>query len=98
MQGLTPGLHRQFIFTGLRLGLYEHVRDMIAGSHEEASVGGRIAAALCTSALGITVANPADVVKVWLPPAVLITSVHASESGSCLAALAFMHDACTPVV
>lgn len=64
MQGLIPGLHRQFIFTGLRLGLYEHVRDLFAGSHTEASITGRIAAALCTSALGITAANPSDVVKV----------------------------------
>ncbi|KAK9785262.1 hypothetical protein WJX73_005333 [Symbiochloris irregularis] len=68
-KGLIPGLHRQFIFTGLRLGLYEHVRDAIAGSHEDASVWGRIAAALCTSALGITVANPSDVVKVRLQAA-----------------------------
>lgn len=64
VQGLTPGLQRQFIFTGLRLGLYEHVRNMFADDQGHTGLGGRIAAALMTSALGITVANPADVVKV----------------------------------
>lgn len=30
-QGLTAGLHRQIIFTGIRVGSYEHVRDYICG-------------------------------------------------------------------
>ena len=64
LQGLTPGLQRQVVFTGLRLGLYEHVRNMFADQQGHVGLGGRIAAALMTSALGITVANPADVVKV----------------------------------
>lgn len=64
-QGLTPGIHRQVIFTGLRLGLYDHVKDVIAGEMES-SFAGRVAAALLTSAVGITAANPADVVKVRL--------------------------------
>ncbi len=27
-KGLSPGLHRQFLFTGVRLGLYEHVKRL----------------------------------------------------------------------
>lgn len=27
-QGLSPGLHRQFLFTGVRLGLYEPVKRL----------------------------------------------------------------------
>jgi len=29
--GLVPGLQRQFVFAGLRIGLYVPVRDMICG-------------------------------------------------------------------
>ena len=29
--GMTPGLQRQFIFAGLRIGLYVPVRDFICG-------------------------------------------------------------------
>ena len=32
-QGLVPGIHRQFLFTGLRLGLYEKVRGYFSGKH-----------------------------------------------------------------
>lgn len=27
-KGLSPGLHRQFLFTGVRLGLYEPVKRL----------------------------------------------------------------------
>ncbi|KAK9826666.1 hypothetical protein WJX74_008755 [Apatococcus lobatus] len=63
-KGLVAGIHRQFIFTGLRLGLYDKVRNQLAGSSEHAPLQARIAAALMTSAVGILIANPADVVKV----------------------------------
>lgn len=33
--GLVPGLQRQFIFAGLRFGLYAPVRDMICGDMPE---------------------------------------------------------------
>lgn len=66
-QGLAAGLHRQFIFTGLRLGLYEDLCRRIATSDPalpDTSVFARTLAALTTSAIGITAANPSDVVKV----------------------------------
>lgn len=66
-QGLTAGLHRQFIFTGLRLGLYEELCRRIASfdpAISDSSVAVRTVAALTTSAVGITAANPSDVVKV----------------------------------
>lgn len=64
-QGFVPGLHRQLLFTGLRLGLYDAVKNALA-TNGELSVPKKIAAALCTSAIGITFANPADLVKVRL--------------------------------
>ncbi len=66
LQGLVPGLHRQLLFTGLRLGLYDSIKGALAADGEELSVPKKIAAALCTSAIGITFANPADLVKVRL--------------------------------
>ena len=111
-------MHRQILFTGLRLGLYERLRDFLAGKNhcsagrsrqykkdqmsaphaavstfycvavrqlqhltrvwlqlidkssfdagdlEEAPLYARLGAALTTSAIGITVANPSDVVKI----------------------------------
>eukprot|EP00892_Ulva_mutabilis_P005272 jgi/Ulvmu1/3116/UM015_0156.1 len=64
-KGLEAGIHRQLIFTGLRLGLYGSILDSFtATSRDSAHVGERAAAALCTSAIGISLANPSDVVKV----------------------------------
>ena len=61
--GLTPGLHRQFLFTGLRLGLYDKLKETL-NAHEITTLGQRIGLAVLTSALAITVANPSDVLKV----------------------------------
>lgn len=66
LQGWVPGLHRQVLFTGIRLGLYERVKDVMGGGASETPLYAKVAAALCTSAVGITVANPADLVKVRL--------------------------------
>ncbi|XP_074578174.1 mitochondrial uncoupling protein 1-like [Curcuma longa] len=67
-KGLVPGLHRQCIFGGLRIGLYEPVKAFYVG---DSFVGDiplfkKILAGLTTGALGITVANPTDLVKVRL--------------------------------
>ena len=52
------------VFTGTRLGLYDHVRDFVTGGDQHPSVGGQVAAAVITSSIGISLANPADVIKV----------------------------------
>ncbi|XP_042419085.1 mitochondrial uncoupling protein 1-like [Zingiber officinale] len=67
-KGLVPGLHRQCIFGGLRIGLYEPVKAFYVG---DSFVGDiplfkKILAGLTTGALGITIANPTDLVKVRL--------------------------------
>ncbi|CAN0854676.1 Mitochondrial uncoupling protein 2 [Linum grandiflorum] len=67
-KGVTAGLHRQFIYGGLRIGLYEPVKSLLVGS----ASGGviplyqKILAALITGAVAIIVANPTDLVKVRL--------------------------------
>lgn len=67
-KGIIPGLHRQFIYGGLRIGLYEPVKALCAGSNfvGDASLFQKILAALITGAVAIAVANPTDLVKIRL--------------------------------
>lgn len=73
-----PGLQRQFFFAGVRLGTYESVRNLICGEMkpgQNPTLLQKIAAGMVTGAMGITVANPTDLVKIrmqgqgQLPPA-----------------------------
>ncbi|CAI9098379.1 OLC1v1035012C2 [Oldenlandia corymbosa var. corymbosa] len=67
-KGVVPGLHRQCLFGGLRIGMYEPVKNFYVGKDHVGDVplSKKILAALTTGALGITVANPTDLVKVRL--------------------------------
>lgn len=65
--GLSPGLQRQFVFAGLRIGLYVPIRNIVCGPMkpgENPTMLQKIAAGMVTGALGITVANPTDLVKI----------------------------------
>ncbi|KAJ1389621.1 Mitochondrial carrier UCP-like [Sesbania bispinosa] len=67
-KGIVPGLHRQCLYGGLRIGLYEPVKTLYVGADHVGDVplSKKILAALTTGALAITVANPTDLVKVRL--------------------------------
>ncbi|KAG6543464.1 hypothetical protein Mapa_015134 [Marchantia paleacea] len=67
-RGIVPGLHRQCLFGGLRIGLYEPVKNLYVGKDHVGDVPliKKIAAGLTTGALAITVASPTDLVKVRL--------------------------------
>ncbi|KAJ6750244.1 hypothetical protein OIU85_000842 [Salix viminalis] len=67
-KGIVPGLHRQCVYGGLRIGLYEPVKNLYVGSDfvGDVPLTKKILAALTTGAIGITVANPTDLVKVRL--------------------------------
>ncbi|KAK4777096.1 hypothetical protein SAY86_005784 [Trapa natans] len=67
-KGIVPGLHRQCLFGGLRIGMYEPVKNLYVGENfvGDVPLTKKILAALTTGALGITVANPTDLVKVRL--------------------------------
>jgi solute carrier family 25 uncoupling protein 8/9 len=57
------------VFAGLRIGLYVPVRNLISGElkpGENPTLLTKILAGLCTGAIGISVANPTDVVKIRL--------------------------------
>ncbi|XP_050367790.1 mitochondrial uncoupling protein 2 [Argentina anserina] len=66
--GIIPGLQRQCIYGGLRIGLYDPVKLFLVGSAfvGEIPIYHKVLAALLTGALGILVANPMDLVKVRL--------------------------------
>ncbi|CAN6242344.1 unnamed protein product [Urochloa humidicola] len=67
-KGIVPGLHRQFLYGGLRIGLYEPVKAFFVGgtSVGDVSLLSKILAALTTGVIAIIVANPTDLVKVRL--------------------------------
>jgi solute carrier family 25 uncoupling protein 8/9 len=57
------------VFAGLRIGLYVPVRNLISGElkpGENPTLVTKILAGLATGAIGISVANPTDVVKIRL--------------------------------
>lgn len=64
--GLTPGLHRQCLFGGLRIGLYDPVKQLYVGKDHVGDVPllTKIAAGLTTGGLAICIASPTDLVKV----------------------------------
>lgn len=64
--GKRVGLHRQFLYGGLRIGLYEPVKRAIAGDQYlgDAPLHIKIVSGLATGALAISVASPTDLVKV----------------------------------
>ena len=65
-KGITPGIHRQVLFGGLRIGLYEPIKTLYVGKDHvgEVPLHLKIAAGMTTGALGIAVASPTDLVKV----------------------------------
>ncbi|CAI0462192.1 unnamed protein product [Linum tenue] len=65
-KGVTAGLHRQFIYGGLRIGLYGPVKFFLTGTSGVIPLYQKILAALITGAVAIIVANPTDLVKVRL--------------------------------
>lgn len=77
-KGLGPGLHRQVINGGLRIGLYDPIKKSVAGvmSDGKDTLGVKVVSGLVAGAVGITVASPTDLVKVRmqsegrLPPGV----------------------------
>jgi len=55
------------VFAGLRIGLYVPIRDAITGPLEEGqfpSLMQKIATAMVTGTIAISVANPTDLVKI----------------------------------
>jgi solute carrier family 25 uncoupling protein 8/9 len=63
-KGLWPALHRQLVFASLRIGLYRTISEALRAPGEAVTLGGKVLSGLVSGAIGITVANPTDLVKV----------------------------------
>ena len=70
-KGIGPGIHRQVLFGGLRIGLYEPIKDLYVGKDHVGDVPLhlKVAAGLTTGAVGITSKLIATglVALYWLP-------------------------------
>lgn len=64
--GLEPGLHRQVLYGGLRIGLYEPMKLalMNGDANAPAPLWVKIASGMGSGALAILIASPTDLVKV----------------------------------
>lgn len=67
-KGLIPGLQRQCLYGGLRIGLYGPLKTYLVGGEfiGDIPLYHKVLAALLTGAIAIVVANPTDLVKVRL--------------------------------
>ncbi|XXQ39280.1 Mitochondrial carrier protein [Plasmodiophora brassicae] len=63
-KGVSAGLARQIVYAPLRIGLYGPTRDWIGQG--DTGLATRIAAGLATGCIGISVANPVDLIKIRL--------------------------------
>jgi len=65
-KGLEPGIHRQVLFGGLRIGLYDPMKRLIVGKDHVGDIPLhlKIGSGLATGALAICIASPTDLVKV----------------------------------
>jgi hypothetical protein len=67
-RGLGMAMQREFIFNGLRIGMYDHMLSLVHGafgrSSEGPSGGERLGAGLACGALGAATCNPWEVIKV----------------------------------
>uniref|UniRef100_A0A3P9M3E6 Dicarboxylate carrier UCP2 n=1 Tax=Oryzias latipes TaxID=8090 RepID=A0A3P9M3E6_ORYLA len=62
--GLVAGLQRQMTFASVRIGLYDSMKQLYAGSADNAGLGTRLLAGCTTGAMAVAFAQPTDVVKV----------------------------------
>jgi hypothetical protein len=64
--GFVGFVGRDFLYSGLRIGLYPRVRELISleSSGESASLGSKIASGCATGGVGSVIATPMDVVRV----------------------------------
>ena len=70
-KGWQPGLHRQCLFGGLRIGLYDPVKARVSSlvdgdGAKESSFAAKVLSGLITGGVAISIANPTDLVKVRL--------------------------------
>jgi len=65
-QGLPPALLRHVVYSGIRIGIYEHIRDALKGNADEFPLWKKCIAGASAGAIGQLIASPTDLVKVRL--------------------------------
>uniref|UniRef100_A0A7E4V4L9 Mitochondrial uncoupling protein 4 n=1 Tax=Panagrellus redivivus TaxID=6233 RepID=A0A7E4V4L9_PANRE len=65
-QGVAPAIYRHFVYTGIRMGVYEVIRSNWTDSTGHFSFGDSLFAGLFSGAFAQFVASPADLVKVQM--------------------------------
>jgi solute carrier family 25 uncoupling protein 27 len=63
-RGLPAAAARHVIYTGARMGIYEHLREWTRGTDGRVSLGMTLASAMTSGAISQFLASPADLVKV----------------------------------
>jgi len=64
--GVTPGLARHTVYTGVRMCLYDWLRSLVARKHGDLDLGQRAVLGMTSGGVAQLVASPADLVKVRL--------------------------------
>jgi len=73
---------RESVYTSLRLGLYEPVRDILQGDNPELSAWKKFLAGAITGAIGSTAGNPFDVLKTRMMASENVGKVGLGETAS----------------
>eukprot|EP00743_Colponemidia_sp_Colp-15_P003056 GILK01003303.1.p1 GENE.GILK01003303.1~~GILK01003303.1.p1 ORF type:complete len:300 (-),score=38.34 GILK01003303.1:731-1630(-) len=63
-KGLAPAVLRQAVYSSIRMGVYEPIRNAIAGDNPNPSFLIKFASGASAGAIGSFVANPTDLVKI----------------------------------
>jgi len=66
LKGMTPSMLREASYSSIRIGLYDYVKDRIAPgkTKEEFTLLEKLLAGMISGALGSSLANPTDLVKI----------------------------------
>jgi len=65
-QGLPPALLRHIVYSGIRIGIYEQIRDALKGNSNEFPLWKKAVAGATAGVIGQFFASPTDLVKVRL--------------------------------
>jgi solute carrier family 25 uncoupling protein 8/9 len=63
-KGLTPALLRQGVYSSIRVGIYEPIRDFYVGGSAHPTYAQRVLSGGTAGAIGILLANPTELIKV----------------------------------
>jgi len=67
MKGFTPSMLREASYSSLRMGLYDVMKGIVAPNaktKDEFTLWQKLAAGMCSGAIGSSIANPTDLVKI----------------------------------